>query len=304
VDVHNILSEHATNVVQLLHRYLLAYRDSQSIDQINFEKAHLNYLQQEITSLIYKLNYIGLICYAFNNVISKTSVKISSDYFISLREILKLNQVQELLLVFALQESIHVKCQALARGHVLKWLPEFFQTISTTHFEGLNKLSNETLTKLNESDNKEVKKEQVFIDLSFIGIETKTLDKKIIDLAKNITPDLHIQPIPRPPPAITTFFPQKDKINKNTQSNIVYSISCSDCDVGYIGKTIRQASRRHQEHGASQQSKALPTPKIVTPVLNNQSLRRSDRFQTKPSVNYDQDDNECNVEPQEKTMIN
>ncbi|CAF5111164.1 unnamed protein product, partial [Rotaria magnacalcarata] len=114
VDVHNILSEHAINVVQLLNRYILAYRASQLIDQINFEKTHLNYLQQEITSLIYKPNYIGLICYAFDNVISKTSLKISSDYFTSLREILKLNQVQELLLVFALQDSIHVKCQALA----------------------------------------------------------------------------------------------------------------------------------------------------------------------------------------------
>ncbi|CAF5185988.1 unnamed protein product, partial [Rotaria magnacalcarata] len=31
-----------------------------------------------------------------------------------------------------LSNSIHVKCQALARGHVLKWLPEFFQTISNT----------------------------------------------------------------------------------------------------------------------------------------------------------------------------
>ncbi|CAF5090287.1 unnamed protein product, partial [Rotaria magnacalcarata] len=137
VDVHNILSEHAINVVQLLHRYILAYRASQSIDQINFEKTHLNYLQQEITSLIYKPNYIGLICYAFDNVIAKTSLKISSDYFTSLREILKLNQVQELLLVFALQDSIHVKCQALARGHVLKWLPEFFQTIYNTYESSL-----------------------------------------------------------------------------------------------------------------------------------------------------------------------
>ncbi|CAF2109040.1 unnamed protein product [Rotaria magnacalcarata] len=117
-------------------------------------------------------------------------------------------------------------------------------------------------------------------------------------------PDLHIQPIPRPPPAITTFFPQKNKINKNAQSNIVYSISCSDCDVGYKGKTIRQASRRHHEHGAPQQPKAPPTPKLVTPVLNNQSLRRSDRLRTKPNVNYYQDGNECNVEPQEKMMIN
>ncbi|CAF2109929.1 unnamed protein product [Rotaria magnacalcarata] len=116
---------------------LSTYRASQSIDQINFEETHLNYLQQEITSLIYKPNYTELIYYAFDNVISKTSLKIPSDYFTSLREILKLNQVQELLLVFALQDSIHVKCQALARGHVLKWLPEFFQTISNTYESSL-----------------------------------------------------------------------------------------------------------------------------------------------------------------------
>ncbi|CAM2710765.1 unnamed protein product [Rotaria socialis] len=145
-----------------------------------------------------------------------------------------------------------------------------------------------------------MKKEQVFIDLPFIGIETKMLGKKIIDLAKYIRPDLHIQPIPRPPPAITTFFPQKDKINKNAQSNIVYSISCSDCDVGYIGKTIRQASRRHQEHGAPQQPKAPSTPQIATPDLNIQSLRRSDRLRSKPNVNYCQDDNECIAKSQEK----
>ncbi|CAF4358132.1 unnamed protein product, partial [Rotaria magnacalcarata] len=149
-------------------------------------------------------------------------------------------------------------------------------------FEGLNKLSNETLTKLNESDNKEVKKEQVFIDLPFIGIETKPLGKQIIDLAKNIRPDLHIQPIPRPSPAITTFFPQKDKINKNVQSNTVYNIETTP---GARCTTT---------------TKGTPTPKLVTPVLNNQSLRRSDRLRTKPNVNYYQDDNECNVAPQEK----
>ncbi|CAF3441200.1 unnamed protein product [Rotaria socialis] len=150
--------------------------------------------------------------------------------------------------------------------------------------QGLNKISNETLTKPDELDNKEMKKEQVFIDLPFIGIETKMLGKKIIDLAKYIRPDLHIQPIPRPPPAITTFFPQKDKINKNAQSNIVYSISCSDCD----------------EHGAPQQPKAPSTPQIATPDLNIQSLRRSDRLRSKPNVNYCQDDNECIAKSQEK----
>ncbi|CAF4980729.1 unnamed protein product, partial [Rotaria socialis] len=137
VDEHIILSEHATIVVQLLHRYLLAYRDSQPIDQINFGMTQLNYLQQEISSLIYKPNFTEVICYAFDNVISETSLEISPDYFTSLRKILKLNRVQEILLVFALHDSIHVKFQALARGHLLNCLREFFQTISNTYESNL-----------------------------------------------------------------------------------------------------------------------------------------------------------------------
>lgn len=140
------------------------------------------------------------------------------------------------------------------------------------------------------------KKEQIFIDVPFIGNETKILGKKIINLAKNIRPDLHIQPIPRPPPAITTFFTQKDKTPKDCQSNIVYMISCSECNENYIGKTIRQASRRHQEHGAPQQSKPSPTSKIVISPVVNQELRRSDRIRGKPKINYCLDDKDYNDE--------
>ncbi|CAF3081759.1 unnamed protein product [Rotaria sp. Silwood2] len=63
-------------------------------------------------------------------------------------------------------------------------------------------------------------------------------------------------------------------------------ISCLDCDESYVGKTIRQASRRHQEHGAPQQPKPSSTPQLATPAIDNQQLRRSDRLRAKPKVNY------------------
>ncbi|CAF4558442.1 unnamed protein product, partial [Rotaria sp. Silwood2] len=149
-----------------------------------------------------------------------------------------------------------------------------------------SKISKETSTKTTESENKDINKEQIFIDLPFIRNETKILGEKVINLAKNIRPDLHIQPIPRPPPTISTFFPQKDKIGKNAQSNIVYMISCLECNESYLGKTIRQASRRYQGHGAPQQPKLPPISQIATSAVDNQQLRRYDHLRAKAKFHH------------------
>ena len=76
------------------------------------------------------------------------------------------------------------------------------------------------------------------------------VSKKLINLAEHIRPDVKLQPIQRPPPAVRNFFPQKDSIQKNLQSHIVYKINCLDCNASYVGKTIRHAITRHIEHGA------------------------------------------------------
>jgi len=81
--------------------------------------------------------------------------------------------------------------------------------------------------------------QQIFIDLLYVGNITIIFGKNIIDLTKATQLDLHVQQSPHPPPAITTFIPQKHKIQKDHQSNIVCTISCSECDDSYVRKTNR-----------------------------------------------------------------
>ena len=63
-------------------------------------------------------------------------------------------------------------------------------------------------------------------------------------------------------------------------------IACSECDESYIGKTIREASSRHQEHGAPQQPKPPSITLTTVPQINDHQLRRSDRLRTKQKINY------------------
>ena len=130
------------------------------------------------------------------------------------------------------------------------------------------------------------KLEQIFTDLPYFGNATNTLGKKIIKLAKNTRSDIHVQPIYRPPPAITSFFSKKDKLQKDSQSNVVYMICCSECDESYIGKTIRQASRRHYEHGAPKQPKTSSITRTEEYNRNTEQPRRSDRIKNKLKTEY------------------
>ncbi|CAF1182154.1 unnamed protein product [Didymodactylos carnosus] len=63
-----------------------------------------------------------------------------------------------------------------------------------------------------------------------ITIYFHRLGKQIIDVAKTVRPNLHLQPIPRPPSDISSYFSQKDRTPKDLQSHLVYMIACSNCD--------------------------------------------------------------------------
>ena len=41
---------------------------------------------------------------------------------------------------------------------------------------------------------------------------------------------------------------QKDKLPKNQKNNVVYKISCKDCDASYVGQTGRLLKTRVKEH--------------------------------------------------------
>ncbi|CAF1087774.1 unnamed protein product [Rotaria sordida] len=114
------------------------------------------------------------------------------------------------------------------------------------------------------------KKEQAYVDIPYFDKTTEKLGKKLIKIAASVRPQLHVQPIPRPPPAISTFFSSKDKILIYLQSGVVYEISCQDCEATYIGKTLRQIQRRLHEHGQpSSPEQKSNTPTQTTSTSQN-----------------------------------
>ncbi|CAF1618816.1 unnamed protein product [Didymodactylos carnosus] len=117
-----------------------------------------------------------------------------------------------------------------------------------------------------------------------------------MNLVKKVRPEIHIQPIPRPSPSVSTFFPVKDLILKDLQSHIVYQLNCLDCEASYIGKTIRQIKRRLKEHGAPQPIKqsSLSHLSIDTPT-STQEVRRSAR-NTRKKVNYKEMNSPSNLD--------
>ena len=124
-------------------------------------------------------------------------------------------------------------------------------------------------------------KKQMYVEIPYVDRATSTLKKQITHLAGAIRPDLDIRFFAKPPPSIQTLFQAKDPILKPMQSDVVYSVQCSDCSHSYIGKTQRQSIRRLKEHGAPKNS--------FDSILNQTShedneqteLRRSSRLRNK-----------------------
>ena len=100
----------------------------------------------------------------------------------------------------------------------------------------------------------ECKKKQMYVEIPFTGQTTQTMKKQFSHLSGKLRPDLDVRFFTKPPASVQTFFRNKDPVTKHMQSNIVYSVKCSDCDHSYIGKTDRQAVRRMREHGAPKET--------------------------------------------------
>ncbi|CAF3914165.1 unnamed protein product [Rotaria sp. Silwood1] len=207
------------------------------------------------------------------------------------------------------KEFQFVKDLALVNDYPLRFIECQIKKTLNRYLDKSNKLNNSNNKQTKSVDNSS-KGPQILIDLPYIGKQTNNLSKQIIGLAKVTRPGLHIQPISRPPRSVTSFFPGNDKTPKDYQSNVVYRISCSECDGSYIGKTIRQAVKRHQEHGAPQLNTPSPCSQVDDLTLTNQHIRRSDRNKNKPKINYfpkidilKEDDHVKNIERLKKSAL-
>ncbi|CAF1663857.1 unnamed protein product [Adineta ricciae] len=151
-------------------------------------------------------------------------------------------------------------------------------------------------------------KKRMYVEIPFIGRPTDLLKKRFSQLSSKVRPDLDIRFYTKPPPAVQTFFQTKDPIVKHMQSDVVYSISCIDCNQTYIGKTERQSIRRLREHGAPKQSfDSRPTEQAssdeddtATPDSTSTSLRRSSRIRNKNHITPTNTSNTTNDKKREK----
>ena len=179
-------------------------------------------------------------------------------------------------------------------AQIRKTLGRYFDKTNGTHKHCSKKTTNK------ETDNN-IKKTQILIDIPFYGKPTNILGKRLINLAKSINPKIHVQSIQRPSLSISNYFQTKDKIPKELQSNIVYRVNCCNCKSSYIGKTIRQATRRLSEHGAKLKysSKLRDISSITT--NNTDTLRRSKRIIRKMMQPNPADESNNNVNKTTKT---
>ena len=93
-----------------------------------------------------------------------------------------------------------------------------------------------------------VEKREFIICLPFLGSETLIVKSKLKKLFSTIFPAYKIKIALRSGIKIGSLFNYKDKISSKSRSHVVYKFTCGDCNVTYIGKTVRHFKVRMCEH--------------------------------------------------------
>ena len=164
-------------------------------------------------------------------------------------------------------------------------------------------------------------KKRMYVEIPYIGQTTDSMKNKFLHLSGQLRPDLDVRFFTKPPPAVRTFFPNKDRIVKHMQSNIVYSVKCNDCEQSYVGKTDRQAIRRMKEHGAPPDTfgpvpkakrKPSPSPLTLTQLpkrserIRNQAIAKALKAPATTSANDfedDEDDENDDDKPKDEAIL-
>ena len=139
-------------------------------------------------------------------------------------------------------------------------------------------------------------RQRLYVEVPFIGNQTEPMKKKFQHLTGSIRPDLDVRFVAKPPRAVQTFFPTKDRVPKHLQSNTVYATTCKDCGDTYVGMTKRQTVTRLCEHGAPKNSFDRPnnnnnnnnTIEDVEPITARQQTRSSRNTTTKVKAQQQQ----------------
>ena len=136
---------------------------------------------------------------------------------------------------------------SLQNGYPLRFVESQIRKTLNRTYEVKNKsATNSSKVTLGKEQGK---KNNILVEIPYVGAPTSLFGKQLARIGQEINPNSCIQIITKPPMTVGNYFSLKDPIPKNLCSRIIYHIKCLDCDAAYIGKTIRQATRRLKEHG-------------------------------------------------------
>ncbi|CAF2144860.1 unnamed protein product [Rotaria magnacalcarata] len=218
----------------------------------------------------YKISAIS--CMVYRAIHISSSFTIMHKEFEFIRDITKLNGYPKYFVECQIRHTLN---RYIEKQSILN------KDIKTKHLE-------------QKQDNKETHIDRIVVNVPYAEKATRQFSKEINKLAKKVKPTSQIIIVPRPPPAVKHIFKNKDEIPKNLKSHVVYQLSCNTCSEKYIGKTVRQASRRLKEHGA---------PQTITTIEPSQYLRRSERIANNKKLQIYYGESDSNTE-EEVPQIN
>ena len=93
-----------------------------------------------------------------------------------------------------------------------------------------------------------VAKKKLFISLEYIGKQSLILKKRLQQIIMEQIPYCKVNIVFSSKNKLGSFFTFKDRVPKNLKSLVLYKYTCSNCNITYIGKSIRHFQVRFSEH--------------------------------------------------------
>ena len=93
-----------------------------------------------------------------------------------------------------------------------------------------------------------VAKKKLLISLDYIGKQSLLLKKQLQQIIKEQIPFCQVNIVFSSKNKLGSFFSFKDRVPKNLKSRVLYKYTCSNCNITYIGKSMRHFQVRFSEH--------------------------------------------------------
>ena len=112
-------------------------------------------------------------------------------------------------------------------------------------------------------------KKQICFSLPYCGVNSDRLKRQLGRMFNTICPWIKLTFVFKPVCKLKCLSKLKCNVPKLSQSNLVYRITCSECDEFYVGMTCRRLEQRIHEHSSRDSNSALFKHRDTTGHLIN-----------------------------------